>query len=1177
MLNVISDIEQSGIEPIRWLVWIIMALVTLTGGGVGAKEAADMDPPRLVATLRNIGISVESVAFSLDGRMMASGRNDKTLKLWDVATGKELRTFIGHSGSVFSVVFSPDGKTVLSGSSDKTLRLWDVATGRELRTFLGHSEAVHSVAFSPDGKTVLSGSSDNTLRLWDVVTGRELRNFSGHSNWVTSVAFSPDGRTVLSGSWDKTLKLWDVATGKELRTFRGHSDHVTGVAFLPLGKTILSGSENYELKLWDVGNGKVQRTYSGWNYWVSSIAIPPNGKTILVGNSDVTLALIELTTDKTVSSFKGAEAEVKYAAFSPNGIILLSGGSFHRPLQLWDATAGKKLQVFEESDGSKISFAFSPDGKTLLGAVGSVRIWDLVTGKRLRSFIADIHSSVTKVAFSPDGKTYLINSESGTLRLFDVTSDKEIRTFRQITGQKEAVAFSPDSKTLLSGGSSFDHTLQLWDVATGKRLQTFIGHASIITSVVFSPDGKTVLSGSMDNTLRLWDVATGRELRTFSGHSNWVSSVAYSPDGRTVLSGSYDNTLRLWDVATGRELRNFSGHSDRVKSVAFSPDGKAVLSISEDKTLKLWDIASGRLKATLIYFDDGNWAVIDPEGRYDASNGGDNPHLHWVFENIPIDLSQLKDRYYDPSLLQKVMGFSNEPLRTVPSFKDTVLHRWPEVVAAIDEKNPLSLKIQLTDRGDGYGRVRVRVNGKEITPDARAGKILNGQTAEITLDLDPERLQSGDNQVDVVAWPRVGHIPSRPAVVKVSGAMARGKKLVSATTSQAEPVTLHAVIMGVSRYAGESLRLAFSGKDANDFGRALALSGTRLFGADRLRLHLLSDYVEKGDASAVLLPTRDHLKQAFEAVAKKASAGDILVVYLAGHGVMTTGAEGNAEYYYLSRDAQNTDLSDPAVKKLWGVSSSELTEWIKAIKAAKQVLILDTCAAGGAIEKLVAKRQIPGAQVIALEQLKDRTGIHILAGAAANKVSFEANQYGQGLLTYALLSGMRGAALKDGNVDVATLFQYARDEVPRLARQIGGIQEPRLSSPQGESFVIGRMTEDDRKKLRLAQVKPVIQRASFQDEVRMKDILHLGQRFGDRLKLETYDISRSRLVYVDVDDYPDAWQVSGRYLKVPGGVRLTAHIFRGEEGKGSFEVLLPTEEHAQPDALLAATLQAMGQ
>jgi WD40 repeat protein/tRNA A-37 threonylcarbamoyl transferase component Bud32 len=296
-------------------------------------------------TFKGHSSDVNSVAFANDGITLASGSDDNTIKLWNVATKKEIRTLKGHSQWIWTVAFSPDGKTLATGSADRDIKLWNVSTGEEIRTLRGHKGGIASLAFSPDGNTLATASLDKTIKLWNLSTGQVIQTLGGYTKAVSAIAFSPDGKTLASGSWDNKLKLWNVAKGKEIRTFIGHSQFILCVAFSPDGLTLASGSKDKTIKLWNLVTGKTIRTLEGHTDKVNSIVYLP-----------------KIAGSKTL-----------------NNVILVSGSS-DNTIKLWDTTTGKEIRTLKRDSGYIYSVATSPDGKTIASggsAENIIKVWHL--------------------------------------------------------------------------------------------------------------------------------------------------------------------------------------------------------------------------------------------------------------------------------------------------------------------------------------------------------------------------------------------------------------------------------------------------------------------------------------------------------------------------------------------------------------------------------------------------------------------------------------------------------------------------------------------------------------------------------------------------------------------------------------------------------------------------------
>jgi WD40 repeat protein len=1129
---------------------------------------------------------IRAVALSPDGRLLASAGLDYDIKLWDIPTGRELRTIYGHKGAVWSLAFSPDGRVLASGSADCTIKLWDPISGQELHSLAGHTDTVSSVTFSSDGRWLASSSWDRTVKLWDTQTNREVRTFVGHTDAVNQVAFSQDGRRLASAGRDRTIRIWDTSTGHNELTLNGQSDQVNSISFNPVhpllaagsddanvmlfdlttghavtlkghtqsvqtvafspdGATLASGSNDHTIELWDAQTHQARLRLTGHNAAVAALAFSGDGKTLASAGYDDKVLLWESATGRLVKTLAGHASALWALAISSNGDRLASA-SLDTTIKIWDLSSGVALHSLAGHTNEVNSVAFGPDGSWL--ASGSddhtIRTWDADTGRQLHVLTG--HSlSVYSVAISRDGRWIASGSGDATVKLWDATSGREIRTLRGHTNTVTSVAFSPAGPLLASG--SWDLSIRLWDPATGREIRTLHGHTGYVNGLAFSPDGHLLASASRDRTVKIWDVASGHELRTLAGHTDYVHGVSFSSDGRLLISSGADASIRIWEVATGRPVATLNGRADYITSAVFSHDGRFLLVSQLDGTVRVWDItrASPTDIATLASLDRDDWGVVDSDGRFDASSAGMGL-MHYVVEKHcgsgpdylePIDLEQLKNRYYEPGLLSKVLGFDKEPLRDVSAFDHVDLY--PEVQPLGDVDASDQLRVKLTNCGGGIGQIQVYVNDKQLLADAR-GPRPDPQAREVTLTLNLKGapvIPGQPNQVRIVASDAAGYVKSRGDTVSY---------VPSGTPERSKP-DLYAIVVGVSDYANAALKLNFSGKDAENMARALQLAGDRLFGADHVRIRLLSTDVglaarwPVGSNVTVAVPTKANIQQAF-VDAQQAHPEDVLVVYLSGHGVAFRDANSSDTYAYPTADATTIDPQDlsrdPELLFQTAITSDELAKWVSpgAIAALHEVMILDTCAAGAAAFKLAEMRAVSSDQIRALDQLTDSTGFHLLMGSSADAVSYEASPYGEGLLTFALLQGMKGAALKnDVDVDVGTLFEYAMDRVPDLARGVGGVQKPEVFAPSGAaSFDVGELLAEDKGRIPLAAPKPVILGPTFLNAVDQTDNLELDEAVRKVLRDQTDVRSRGGsalppAIFVNAEEMPGAIRPSGLY------------------------------------------------
>ncbi|KAJ8067013.1 hypothetical protein OCU04_004393 [Sclerotinia nivalis] len=572
----------------------------------------DLEWNAVLQTLEGHSDSVNSVAFSANSKLLASASHDRTIKVWDAATGTLQQTLEGHSGWVKSIAFSADSKLLASASGDRTIKVWDAATGTLQQTLEGHSDSVNSIAFSANSKLLASASHDRTIKIWDAATGTLQQTLEGHSGWISSVAFSADSKLLASASGDRTIKIWDAATGTLQQTLEGHSGSINSIAFSANSKLLASASASRDrtIKIWDAATGTLQQTLEGHSDSINSIAFSANSKLLASASAsgDRTIKIWDAATGTLQQTLEGHSDSINSIAFSANSKLLASASaSGDRTIKIWDAATGTLQQTLEGHSGSINSIAFSADSKLLASASASrdrtIKIWDAATGT-LQQTLEGHSDSINSIAFSADSKLLASASASGdgTIKIWNAATGTLQQTLEGHSDSINSIAFSANSKLLASASASRDHTIKIWDAATGTLQQTLEGHSGWISSVAFSANSKLLASASGDGTIKIWDAATGTLQQTLEGHSGWINSIAFSADSKLLASASAsasgDHTIKIWDAATGTLQQTLEGHSDWINSIAFSADSKLLASASGDRTIKIWDAATGTLQHT---------------------------------------------------------------------------------------------------------------------------------------------------------------------------------------------------------------------------------------------------------------------------------------------------------------------------------------------------------------------------------------------------------------------------------------------------------------------------------------------------------------------------------------------------------------------------------------------------
>ncbi|HZY88109.1 MAG TPA: serine/threonine-protein kinase [Gemmataceae bacterium] len=569
-----------------------------SAGADGTVKVWDASTGQCPLTLRGHSGHVLGVAFGPDGRRLASAGADGSVIVWGLEEGQKWRTLGGHAGPVLGAAFAPDGRRLASAGQDGSVRVWYLDSGQERVALRGHAGAVFGVAFSPDGRRLASAGADGSVHIWDAAGGRPPLTLRGHTAEVRCVAFSPDGRRLASAGEDGTVRLWDTEGGQEWRALRGHTGEVKGVAFSSDGRRLASGGmvgrlgRAGDVRVWDVTTGEERAILTGHTAGATGVAFSPDGRCLASASADGTVKVWKVGGEQGPLCLEGHRHEVYGVAFSPDGRWLATAaGDLNKAggeVKVWDVGSGREVLSLAGHAQAVNSVAFSPDGERLVTASDdkTVIIWDANTRRQLLTFRG--HSAmVWRAVFSPDGRLVASAGEDRTVHVWDANTGRDVSPVQAHPDKVYDVAFSPDGRRLASAAG--DDTVRLWDAATGRDALSLRGHTATVWCVAFSPDGRRLASTGNDGTVRLWGAESGQELLALKGHTAEVSRLAFSPDGGRLASAGWDGTVRLWDVATGQETLTLNAHTRRVFAVSFSPDGHRLASTSREGTVRLWD------------------------------------------------------------------------------------------------------------------------------------------------------------------------------------------------------------------------------------------------------------------------------------------------------------------------------------------------------------------------------------------------------------------------------------------------------------------------------------------------------------------------------------------------------------------------------------------------------------
>jgi len=1068
--------------------------------------------------------------FSPDGSMIVFLKGKDSIVVWSLLRDKRLYATNGYT-DIFS--WSGGGGLIAFGNvitetdsgAEYGIHLIDLSRGSKSKNFVGHINGrINDLSFSSDGKYLASASNDYSLQVQEVHSGKLISKVHFGENLAMSCKFNPmndhilvsttTDLNVISGAHFNSKKRIDQYS-------KWHTNRMERPAISVSGKYFAS-SDGSDIKVYSGFEGMKLRELRNQSNAAVISRISPNSKYLVTiasnnffhgSNYRYNIIVQDIETGIRLAHFDQFEATSDFL-FSENGSLLIVYSYFNEPVRIYNLDSLSLSWEVPQTQESLQFVRLSPDKKFLaLGSRDSiVRVYDLERKILLDSFECE-NGFPLDAEFT--SRELIVLSSASTLYRY-IPLIQRLVSIKQISFD-----LPQDDWDGMDVHPSLDYMLAYDNLSGAIMIYNLYRERMELAwsepdpcNVRFTGTGDRVISGT--NVFKVdWE-----SFYELVNRGEWPVSKIDSGEYRGFTSDcailQYSGSDKILFRSTEREKgviralpnssNSISGHFGGITEVSFDSSERFLLTSSETGSSKLWDVHSGELLLTQYFFDGrpDQWLVVDPKGYFDGTDQAMSL-LHWIIDGEVVGFDQLKREFWIPGLWKLKLEGSVDHERQ--SILTTDLY--PEIEKLQVAEDTILVKVKR--RSGGYGPVSLHVNGKEIAADIREGGFDSSLSEQwLSWAIDSSFLTSGDNTISVYTYNNSQTAKSRGAKAKFSGPSPREEL----------PPKFYGIVVGVSEFSEPSLNLNLPGKDAKAIMKAMHLAASNLFGPENVYLNILSS-----DTGTV--PGKAEIQKVLDTITYKARSQDVIFIYLSGHGIADEG--NNGEFYFLTKDASSTDLDvlNQRVESsdAW-VSSTDWVKFIKGLKARKQFMVIDACGAGKAVENLSLQRGVSRTQIKAIDRMRDRTGMFVLSGCAADAVSYESSVFGQGVLTYAILEGMRGAALQvEGEIDVQTVMTYARERVPELARDIGAIQEPQCLFASGGSFPVGILTENDRESIPLSNPKPVLVKAMILSSETIRDDLGLSSSINKRLTERSGD----HFIFLPVDQYPGGGRITGLY------------------------------------------------